>query len=101
MAKTKSTPKPTKTAKVRAVAKQPQELDGTYFLKLMLYLLVGATWIKISHGGSPLPIPAGLLIGLMFASHEHFQIDRKIEFALLLVAMFVGYFAPYGLYVSY
>ena len=79
-----------------------QELDGVYLLKLALYVILGSLWVKISHGGDMnIPLPVGLIIGLLFASHEHFQLDRKIEYAVLLVAMLVGYFAPYGLYISF
>ncbi|MGF7229310.1 MAG: hypothetical protein ACQR33_05000 [Candidatus Saccharibacteria bacterium] len=59
-------------------------------------------WVKVVHNNTVnLPLPVGLAIGLFFTSHEHFQIDRKIEYAVLLVAMLVGYFAPFGLYVSF
>jgi hypothetical protein len=79
-----------------------QELDGVYLLKLALYVILGSLWVKISHGSDlNLPVPIGLIIGLLFASHEHFRIDRKIEYAVLLVSMLVGYFAPYGLYISF
>lgn len=91
MAKTK-----TKTAKGPAA----QELDGVYLLKLALYVILGSMWIKITKGNSYIPIPIGLVIGLIFASHDHFRIDRKIEYAVLIVAMLVGYFAPYGLYLN-
>ncbi|HSX32890.1 MAG TPA: hypothetical protein VLF91_00950 [Candidatus Saccharimonadales bacterium] len=78
------------------------ELDGVYLLKLALYVILGSLWIKLSHGNSlNIPLPVGFIAGLLFASHEHFQIDRKIEYAALLVAMLVGYFAPYGLYISF
>jgi hypothetical protein len=79
-----------------------KDLDGVYLLKLTLYVILGSMWIKISNQhGLSLPIPVGFIIGLVFASHEHFRIDRKIEYATLLVAMLVGYFAPYGLYISW
>ncbi|HEX7963237.1 MAG TPA: hypothetical protein VF466_01465 [Candidatus Saccharimonadales bacterium] len=90
--------------KTRAQTRRPdsQELDGVYLLKLLLYVLLGSVWLKIGHGGHlSLPIPVGLFVGLLFSSHEHFRIDRKIEYAVLLVAMLVGYFAPYGLYINY
>jgi hypothetical protein len=59
-------------------------------------------WVKMSHGSSvSIALPVGLAVGLLFASHEHFRIDRKIEYAVLLVAMLVGYFVPYGLYVNF
>jgi hypothetical protein len=79
-----------------------QELDGVYVLKILLYLLMGSVWLKIGHGNSlNIPVPVGLFVGLLFTGHEHFRIDRKIEYAVLLVAMLIGYFAPYGLYVSF
>ncbi len=98
MAKTKKKTAPLKASK----ASGAQELDGVYLLKLALYVILGSLWVKLSHGNDlNLPLPVGLIIGLLFASHEHFQIDRKIEYAILLIAMLVGYFAPYGLYISF
>lgn len=86
----------------RAAKKQSaQELDGVFFLKLVLYMILGSMWLKFTHNDAlSLPIPLGVIIGLFFTSHEHFQIDRKIEYAVLLVAMLVGYLAPYGLYIN-
>jgi hypothetical protein len=78
------------------------ELDGVYVLKLLLYVLLGSMWLKLSNSESiSFGVPVGLIIGLIFTAHEHFQIDRKIEYAALLVAMLFGYFAPYGLYVNF
>jgi hypothetical protein len=88
-------------AKNSKKAKHSTELDGVFVLKLLLYLLLGSMWFKISNGDSiSVGLPVGFIIGLVFTSHEHFQIDRKIEYAVLLVAMLIGYFAPYGLYVN-
>ncbi len=93
--------KQTKPSKSRAKA-YDANFDGVYLMKMALYLLVGSVWIKISNGSDiGIPVPIGLIIGLVFTLHEHFQIDRKIEYAILLVAMLFGYFAPYGLYVSF
>lgn len=81
--------------------KQPDELDSVYFLKLVLYMICGSLWLKITQGNTAqIPVPIGLGIGLLFAGHEHFQIDRKIEIAVLLIAMLVGFWAPFGIYVS-
>jgi hypothetical protein len=79
-----------------------QSFDGVYLLKLVLYLLVGSLWLKVTTAaGTHIPLPIGFIIGLLFTTHEHFQIDRKIEYAVLLVAMLVGYFVPtYGLYIT-
>lgn len=65
-------------------------------------MILGSMWVKVTHADTlSLPLPVGLAIGLFFTSHEHFQIDRKIEYAVLLVAMLVGYFAPFGLYIAF
>lgn len=81
---------------------QAQELDGVFFLKLMLYVLIGSLWLKTTYGtGIKIDVPVGLIIGLAFATHEHFQIDRKIEFAVLIVAMLIGYVAPFGIYLVF
>ncbi len=97
MAKTKT------AARRKAVPRSPiDNFDGVYLFKMVLYLLMGSMWLKLNHGTAlNIPIPIGLIIGLIFASHEHFRIDRKIEYAILLVAMLFGYFAPYGLYISF
>ncbi|HVX24162.1 MAG TPA: hypothetical protein VG992_02355 [Candidatus Saccharimonadales bacterium] len=89
MPKSKQTKKAAKT-----------ESDGAYLLKLVLYLIIGAQWVQITtKSGSKIPLPVGLLIGAIFTLHEHFQIDRKIEYAVLLVAMFVGYWTQTGLFI--
>jgi EamA domain-containing membrane protein RarD len=78
---------------------QPQkpEMDRTYLLKLILYLIVGSQWLKIqTKGNVQIPIPVGALIGLIFAAHEHFQMDRKVEYAIIVVAMFIGFWVPLG-----
>lgn len=78
------------------------ESDGAYLLKITLYAILGSLWLKL---GQPLALgpvivsglPVGLLIGLLFASHDHFQVDRKIEYAVLLVATIVSYYLPTGI----
>ena len=82
-------------------SKKLQEPDSAYFLKLVLYLIIGSQWLRIeSLPDWSVPIPIGLLIGLRFALHDHFKIDRKIEFALLLVATFVSFWLPMGIVVE-
>jgi len=73
-----------------------QELDSVYLLKLVLYMIIGTQWLRITTGGTEIPIPFGLIIGLLFASHDHFKIDRKIEYAMLLAATFVAFWLPLG-----
>ncbi len=67
-----------------------------------MYLVVGAQWLYVVNpaGTRQIPLPIGLLIGGAFALHEHFQIDRKIEFAVLLIACFIGFWSQTGLFVA-
>lgn len=91
--------KKSKKTKPRKLNKSvPQELDSVYVLKLVLYLIIGCLWLRITTGeANQIPLPVGLIIGLLFASHEHFQIDRKIEYGVLLMSMFVGFWLPIGI----
>lgn len=78
-----------------------KEEDGVYLLKVVLYMMMGALWLKVSSGENlQFPVPIGLLVGLMFIKHEHFQIDRKIEYAVLVISCLVGFWLPFGIYVS-
>jgi hypothetical protein len=83
--------------------KQKTELDGVFVLKLALYVILGSLWVKINRNGSDvqIPVPIGLLIGIILSSHEHFRIDRKIEYAALIIAALVGFIAPYGLFINF
>lgn len=78
------------------------ESDGSYVLKLVLYVIVGAQWVWITSGDGTtrVGLPLGLAVALWFASHEKFQIDKKIEFALILVAMLVGFWSQTGAFVT-
>lgn len=79
-----------------------KESDRAYFLKIVLYLILGSLWLKIGDGQTyQIPVPIGLLVGLIFTAHEHFQIDRKIEYAVLLLSMFLGFWLPYAIYYSH
>ena len=85
----------TKNHKVHATE---QEADGVYFLKIVMYLIIGSQWLYIGNGsGNTIVIlPVGLIIGASFALHDHFNIDRKIEFAVILVAALIGFYAKVG-----
>ncbi|GAC1392252.1 MAG: hypothetical protein NVSMB46_07620 [Candidatus Saccharimonadales bacterium] len=90
-----------KIIKSKILKNQPKELDGVYILKIILYIIVGSLWVKIIHSdGRQFPIPIGLIIGIFFAYHDHFKIDRKIEFAVLIIAAFVGFWTPIGIYIN-
>jgi len=88
----------------KTVKNNDNERDSTYFLKLVIYILAGTLWLKFQ---SPIYImgfafnglPLGLLVGMLFASHDHFQMDRKIEYAVLLIVTIVTYFLPAGIVI--
>lgn len=63
------------------------ELDSIYFLKILLYLVLGSIWVVM--GGHKV-IPLGLILGVLVVQHEKLQIDRKIEYAALLIAALLG-----------
>ena len=78
--------------------KVSQELDSVFFLKIVMYLVLGSTWIRLVNPGLTvqIPLPVGLLLGLVFVAHEHFRIDRKIEITVILVATLGGYWVQTG-----
>lgn len=81
--------------------KSSRETDDSYFLKLVLFMILGSMWLKVSDGQTwQIPLPVGLVFGILLARHDHFRIDRKIEYAVLLVAAFVGFWAPIGIYIN-
>jgi len=83
--------------KIKKKNASPQELDSVYILKLVLYMILGTQWLRITRGDMQIPVPYGLIIGLLFAAHDHFKIDRKIEYALLLASAFIAFWLPLGL----
>ena len=106
MAKQKQTSSRVKT---RSVAKRYKEKiyesDSTYFLKLVIYVLLGTLWLKFAEpimvAGVPLGgIPVGLLVGLLLVRRfEEFQSDRKIWYAILLVVTIISHFVPAGIVI--
>lgn len=80
------------------------ESDSTYILKIVLYVVLGSLWIKfavpVELGAVVLNgFPFGLLLGILFASHDHFQVDRKIEYAILILMTILTYFLPAGIVI--
>jgi hypothetical protein len=81
------------------------ESDGTYFLKLVVFVLLGTLWLKFAQPvtwlGLPMGgIPIGLLVGLLLVSKfEKYQADRKIWYAILLVVTIICYFVPAGIVI--
>lgn len=69
-----------------------------FFLKVVMYMVLGSMWIRLvnTEMTEQIPLPLGLLLGLVFVSHEHFRIDRKIEITVLLVAALLGFWVQTG-----
>jgi hypothetical protein len=89
-------------AKKKLTKKNQPKSDSLFALKLVLYIILGSLWLKVTKNGHlQIPVPVGLIVGLIFTVHEHFKIDQKIEYAVLLIAMLVGYWLPFGLYVTH
>lgn len=100
--------KPTKPSKVRRQPNskdQNYETDSTYFLKLVVFVLLGTLWLKfaqpLSWLGVPINgIPIGFVIGLLLVSRfEKYQPDRKIWYATLLLITILCYFVPAGIVI--
>ena len=88
-------------AKSKTKKAKPLELDNIYLLKMALYLVLGSIWLRIGlSNGSQIPIPVGFIAGLIIASHEKMKIDKKLEYAILLVAMFIGFWLPIGIVLT-
>jgi hypothetical protein len=81
--------------------KSTKELDSVFFLKLVMYFIFGSMWLHVSTSSWTLPLPIGLAVGIGFATHDHFQIDRKIELAVLLVSALLFYFMSPRLIVQF
>ena len=99
----KQTKKPTVVSK-RTSKELHWHLPGTdsaFLLKLVMYFIFGTFWIHISSGEWIVPIPLGFMVGMLFATHDHFKIDRKIEYAVLVVAMFITYFIAPRLTIAF
>lgn len=87
--------------KAAQLAKQQTEMDTTYFLKIVIFLILGSQWVYIERLPEwQIPIPVGLILGLVFATHEHFEIDRKIEYLILILAAFISFWLPLGLVIN-
>jgi hypothetical protein len=85
-------------------AKNKSETDGTFLLKIVLYVVLGSLWLKFAQplaigGFNVRGLPIGLVIGLIFASHDHFQVDRKLEYVILIVMTVLSFFLPTGILV--
>lgn len=83
----------------------PAESDSTYFLKLVIYVLLGTFWIKFAQpievAGVPFGgVPLGMMVGILIVSQfEKNQANRKIWYAVLLVITIISHFVPAGIVI--
>jgi hypothetical protein len=83
-----------KTASSRGSSR---ETDSVYFLKILIYFVLGTIWIKIN--GLVL-VPVGLILGVIISQKDHFAIDRKVEYAVLIMSAILG-LTGWGLYLAF
>lgn len=68
-------------------SKRIYESDFAFLVKSGLYLLLGTVWI--SWGGMRW-LPLGVIVGFVLTKVEVLKINRKIEYALLVVGALFG-----------
>lgn len=72
-----------------------RETDDAYFLKILIYFVLGTIWFKYN---GYVVFPAGMILGIIVAQKDHFSIDRRIEYAILLISAVIGLIG-WGLYL--
>jgi hypothetical protein len=82
--------------KTKTKLQKYKESDLHLIIKLALYLILGTFWISVD--GHKI-IPAGVVIGFFVSKMEFFRVNKKVEYALLLVGALFGLFGR-GIIVS-
>jgi hypothetical protein len=80
----------------KAAKKSSRETDNVYFLKILIYFVLGTIWIKYN---GVVIFPIGAILGAIIAQKDHFAIDRKIEYAILLISAAIGLIG-WGVYLA-
>jgi len=105
MAQTKTKRSPKRAVAQVRYADRFAEADSTYFLKLVIVVLLSTLWLKFvtpfSWNGIPVgAFPLGALIALVgIRLLEKNPIDRKIWFAVLVIVTIISYFVPAGIVI--
>lgn len=73
------------------------ESDFGFLIKSALYLILGSVWITWTDKRI---LPIGVLLGFFISKIEILRINRKIEYALLVVGAFFGLFGL-GIYLKF
>lgn len=93
------------TAKVATLKERLFETDSTYLLKLVMVLLLGTIWLRLSVPliwlGVPFgAFPLGLALGLLLVKlAEPYQSNRKIWYVVLIVVAIITYSADKGIVI--
>lgn len=81
-----------------APRKRYYESDFAFLVKAALYLILGLTWLSVN---GHRVVPVGVILGFAFSKVDALRIDRKIEYALLVVGALLGLvFTGIGLTIS-
>lgn len=106
MVKKKKQTKQSKKRPARIVyRKRITEADGTYFLKLVVVVILSTLWLKfvtpMTWNDIPFgAFPMGALIALVgIRLYEKDAIDRKIWYAVIVIVTILSYFVPAGIVV--
>ena len=81
------------------------ESESTYFLKLVVFLLLATLWLKfetpVEWLGMPInALPLGIVVGLaLIHLVEKYQFNRKIWYVVLLTVGIISYFVPAGIII--
>ena len=81
------------------------EADSAYFLKLVLFFVLGTFWLKfeipLEIGSVLLPaFPLGMIVGLLIVHKvEKLQFNRKIWYAVLLIVGLISLYLPAGIVI--
>ena len=80
-----------------------KSLDFIFILKIVIYLVLSTQWLYLERVNATftIPIPVGALLALFLSYRDRFRIDRKIEYVVILLAMFVGFWLPIGFTFNY
>ena len=89
----------------RAGREKIYETDSTFFLKLVICVVLGALWLRLKE---PLELgalevqglPIGLIIALLLVlKFEKYQFNRKIWYSVLILIAVLSSFTPVGVMI--
>ena len=83
--------------------KPASEPDSVFFLKILILLIISTMWLRLSSNGEfsgvELNLPLGSAAAIFLVQFDHFTIDRKIEYVVVLLSSFISFFLPIGLII--